>query len=57
MICVDTDCVLIYRDKLEEDKEFNVVGDLSELQAKPQEEELTNQNGASTEHQDGEYQF
>lgn len=55
LCCVDTGCVLINRDKLEEDKEFDVVGDLSELQAKPREEKSTDQNGATADHQDGEY--
>lgn len=46
---------LLPRDKLEEDKEFDVVGDLSELQAKPLEEQPTNQNGSTTtSHQEGE---
>lgn len=45
---------LLHRDKLEEDKEFDVVGDLSELQAKPLEEQPTNQNGSTTSHQEGE---
>lgn len=42
------------RDKLEEDKEFDVVGDLSELQAKPLKEQPTNQNGSTISHQEGE---
>lgn len=45
---------MLPRDKLEEDKEFDVVGDLSELQAKPLEEQPTNQNGSTTSHQEGE---
>lgn len=47
-------CNLLPRDKLEEDKEFDVVGDLSELQAKPLVEQPTNQNGGTTSHQEGE---
>lgn len=45
---------LLPRDKLEEDKEFDVVGDLSELHAKPLVEQPTNQNGGTTSHQEGE---
>lgn len=44
---------LLPRDKLEEDKEFDVVGDLSELHAKPLVEQPTNQNGGTTSHQEG----
>lgn len=44
---------LLPRDKLEEDKEFDVVGDLSELHAKPMVEQPTNQNGSTTSHQEG----
>lgn len=44
---------LLPRDKLEEDKEFDVVGDLSELHAKPLVEQPTNQNGSTTSHQEG----
>ncbi|XP_048738345.2 SUMO-activating enzyme subunit 2-like isoform X2 [Ostrea edulis] len=46
--------IIAHADKLEEDKEFDVVGDLSELQAKPQEEKSADQNGATTDHQDEE---
>lgn len=45
---------LLPRDKLEEDKEFDVVGDLSELHAKPLVEQPTNQNGGTTSHQEGD---
>ena len=43
----------MYRDKLEDDKEFDVVGDLSELQAKPLEEQPANQNGGPSNQEEG----
>ncbi|XP_052714567.1 SUMO-activating enzyme subunit 2-like [Crassostrea angulata] len=46
--------IIAHKDKLEEDKEFDVVGDLSELHAKPLVEQPTNQNGSTTSHQEEE---
>ena len=52
--CIIREILLIlYRDKLEDDKEFDVVGDLSELQAKPLEEQPANQNGDSSNQEEG----
>lgn len=52
--CIIREILLIlYRDKLEDDKEFDVVGDLSELQAKPLEEQPANQNGGPSNQEEG----
>nr|XP_022337194.1 SUMO-activating enzyme subunit 2-like isoform X2 [Crassostrea virginica] len=46
--------IIAHADKLEDDKEFDVVGDLSELQAKPLEEQPANQNGGPSNQEEAE---
>ncbi|XP_061163588.1 SUMO-activating enzyme subunit 2-like [Saccostrea echinata] len=46
--------IIAHTEKLEEDKEFDVVGDLSELQAKPEEEKTANHNGGTKDQEEEE---
>ena len=46
--------MLLYRDKLEEDKEFDIVGDLSDLYAKPEEESTNGATNSQATQQEGE---
>ncbi|XP_062594248.1 SUMO-activating enzyme subunit 2-like [Saccostrea cucullata] len=46
--------IIAHTEKLEEEKEFDVVGDLSELQAKPEEEKTANHNGATKDQEEEE---